>query len=179
MPPSAQVEYAAELLRPVADKILGCVGGNHEARSKKAVDLDPLFMVMTLIGIPERYRPNMAFIRVNLERGNTKEHYALLLVHGKTANKKRQFAYAVEGVDAIISGHTHDGLVEKPARLVFTTSNSVTVCPLVSLTATSWLSYGGYAAAGLMQPKVTSSPQALLLEFAGSNNRKGNISVIW
>ena len=30
MPPSVQVEYAAELLEPVKDKILGCVGGNHE-----------------------------------------------------------------------------------------------------------------------------------------------------
>lgn len=179
LPPSAQVELAAELLSPISHQILGCVGGNHEARSRKAVDLDPMYAIMLMLGRGELYRQNFAFVRVNLERGKTKDHYGLMLVHGKTANKRRQFAYAVEGVDAIVSGHTHDGMVEKPARLVFTKSNNVVVRPLVSLTATSWLDYGGYAAAALYQPKSTSDPQCLELEFTGSNDRPGSIHVRW
>lgn len=179
MTPSAQVDYAAELLAPVADRILGCVGGNHELRSVKAVDLDPLYQVMTLIRKPELYRQNMAFIRVTLANGGIRDQYALLLTHGKTANKKRQFAYAVEGVDAIITGHTHDGEVSKPARLCFTSRNNVTVKPLVSIAATSWLDYGGYAARGLYMPKVTSDPQCLVLEFTNTNTRSGRIHVSW
>jgi len=179
MPPSAQVDMCAELLEPIADKILGCVGGNHERRSKKAVDLDPLYAVMCMIRKQELYRQSMAFVRINMERGKTKEHYALLLVHGASANKKRHFAYSVEGVDAIISGHTHDGVVEKPARLVFTTSNQVHVQPLVSLTATSWVDYGGYASRALFLPKTVSNPQYLELEFTGTNARDGNIRVVW
>lgn len=181
MPPSAQVDKAAELLAPVADKILGCVGGNHEKRGVKSVDLDPLYQVMTLIRKPELYRPNMAFVRVRLKNDATsaKEAYSLLLVHGRTENKKRHFANAVEGVDAIVSGHTHNGLVEKPARIVFTHNNNVVVRPLVSLTATSWLNYGGYAAAGLLLPKATCDPQCLVLEFKNSNDRRGNIRVAW
>ena len=179
MPPSAQVDLAVELLKPIANQIFGCVGGNHERRTTKAVDLDPMFMVMTLIGKPELYRSNMAFIRVNMEHGKTKNHYGLMLTHGKTANKKRHFVGAVEGVDAIISGHTHDGIVEKPAKLVFTRSNRVVIKPLVSLTATSWLGFGGYAANGLLLPKATSDPQCLVLEWSGTNARNGSLKVAW
>lgn len=179
MPPSVQLDKAVELLLPVKDRILGCVGGNHEARTKKAVDLDPLYAVMLMLGKGELYRSNMAFMRVTLGLGKTRDHYALMLVHGKTANKKKQFAYAVEGVDAIISGHTHDGIVEKPARIVFNTQNRVSVKPLISLTATSWLDYGGYAAASLFQPKSTSNPQALILEYTATNTRAGDIRVVW
>ena len=177
--PQAQMDKAVELLTPVKDKIRGAVGGHHEARSRKAVDLDPMYTIMAILGVPHLYRVNFAMVRINMSRKSTKEHYALMLMHGKTENKKRQFAYAVEGVDAIISGHTHNGIVEKPARLVFTTSNQVKVKPLVSLTATSWLSYGGYGAAGLFKPNATSDPQCLELEFANTNTREGNIRVIW
>lgn len=179
MPPSAQVEKAAELLTPVKSKVLGAVGGNHEARSRKAVDLDPMYTIMCMLGIPHLYRTNFAMMRIILANGNTKSRYALMLIHGKTENKKRQFAYAVEGVDAIISGHTHNGIVEKPARLVFTSRNNVMVKPLVSLTATSWLTYGGYAAAALYRPAATCQPQCLELEYAATNDREGRIRVVW
>ena len=179
MPPSCQVEKATLLLEPVKERILGAVGGNHEARSRKAVDLDPMYTIMCMLGIQHLYRTNFAMMRIILANGNTKDRYALMLIHGKTENKKRQFAYAVEGVDAIISGHTHNGIVEKPARLVFTVKNNVVVKPLVSLTATSWLSYGGYAAAALYRPAATSQPQCLELEYTGSNDNPGQIRVVW
>ena len=179
MPPSLQIEKAVELLSPVKDKILGAVGGNHEARSRKAVDLDPMYAIMCMMGIQHLYRTNFAMLRVILANGNTKSRYALMLIHGKTENKKRQFAYAVEGVDAIVSGHTHNGIVEKPARLVFTSRNNVMVKPLVSLTATSWLTYGGYAAAALYKPAATSCPQYMELPFTASNDIEGQIRVVW
>lgn len=181
MPPAEQISKAVELLTPVADKILGAVSGNHENRTKRAVGVDVMAQIMTLLGKPELYRPNMAFIRVRLKNGkkSTCDSYSLMLVHGKTENKKRRLAYAVEGVDAIISGHTHNGIVDKPARIVFSGQNKVTVKPLVSLTACSWLSYGGYAARGLMLPSATSSPQCLVLEYVNTNDRHGNIHVSW
>lgn len=181
MPPSSQVDLAVELLTPVKDKILGGVGGNHEFRSVKAVDLDPLYQVFTLLRIPELYRQNMAFLRVSLKADNASTHdtYALMLTHGKTANKRKQFSYAIEGVDAIITGHTHDPSIEKPARLVFTKSNRVKVKPLISCVASSWLGVGGYSLRGLMLPKATSDPQSLILEFTGSNETQGQIRVSW
>lgn len=180
MPPSAQVELAAELLEPVKGRILGAVGGNHEQRSAKVVDLDPLFQAFSILRIPEVYRQNFAFVRIVLERGCVTDHYALYLTHGKSANKQRRFAQsAVEGVDAVIAGHTHNGSVEKHARLVLSNRNAVSVKPLISMTATSWLNYGGYSARGQFIPSATSDPQALLLGWTGTNRVDGQISVIW
>lgn len=179
LPPHAQIEKCAELLEPVKDRILGAVGGNHEARTKLAVDLDPMCAVMCILGRQELYRQNMAFIRVCLKRNSTKDNHTLLLIHGKSERAKRNFAYSLEGVDAVISGHTHNGIVEKPARIVFTGKNRVVIKPLVSLTANSWLGYGGYAAAAMYRPAATSAPQYLELEFTGSNAVDGQIRVVW
>ena len=179
MPPSAQIEKAAELLAPVKDKILGAVGGNHEARSRKAVDLDPMHTIMVMLGIGYLYRTNFAFLRIILSNGNTKSRYALMLIHGKTANKRKNFEFAVEGVDAIVSGHVHEGNISRPARLVFTSRNSVTIKPLVSVVATSFLGWGGYAAANMYRPAATSCPQCLELEYTATNDREGSIRVVW
>lgn len=181
IPPSEQVQLAVELFKPLADsgKILGMVSGNHEARSRKAVDLDPTYTIACMLGIPHLCRQNMAFVRVKLRRNGSRDTHNLLLMHGKTENKKRHFSYAVEGVDAIVTGHTHNGLAEKPSRMVFTEKGNVRMKPIVSITATSWLSYGGYGLAAMYMPKVTSDPQALELQFTGSNNSEGRIRVIW
>lgn len=181
MPPIRQIEKAVELLDPIKDKILGAVGGNHEARSRKAVDLDPMYTIMCMLG-PEYaklYRSNFAIMRIRLTNGKSYDSYSIMLIHGKTENKKRQFAYALEGIDVLITAHTHTGIVEKPARLVFNQRNSIVVKELISITATSWLNWGGYAAAGLYKPVATSSPQYLVLEYVNSNDICGKISVVW
>ena len=181
--PMQQIDYAVELLQPIAGKIFGIVGGNHEHRGNKAVGLDPLYSVCSMLRydgetLQSIYRKNLAFLRVEL-RGNTHDHYSLLLVHGKSESRMKQFVNCVEGVNAIVHGHTHNGYVNKPARLVFTQQNNVRVEPLVSVCATSWVDYGGYAARSCFKPTATSDPQALLLEYTGTNNRKGQIRVVW
>ena len=179
LPPSTQIEKAVEILSPIANRILGGVGGNHELRSSKAVDLDPLHTVFVRLGTQDRYRRDFAFLRIILERENIHDHYAVMLIHGKSESKRKQFDYAIEGVDAVIGGHVHNGSIAKNARLVLTHRNRVVVKPFVSLTATSWLRYGGYAAQGLYKPTATSDPQYLELEFANSNGRHGQMRVIW
>lgn len=182
MPPSAQIERAVELLAPVKGRILGAVGGNHERRTTKAVDLDIMHTIMVLLGIGDLYRPNMAFVRVFMESASgAKANYSLLLTHGASDTKRKQFGYTVEGVDAIITAHTHNGDVSRPARICLTSKNRVVVKPLISLVATSWLGYGGYAARGMLKPAATSCPQCLELVFTNSNAKgcEGSIRVIW
>lgn len=179
MPPSIQVEYAAQLLAPIADKIIACVGGNHERRSRKEVDLDPLYEVMCLLRKPELYRPNMAFVRVRLTSGNVRDQYGIMMTHGKSLAKRNKFVSIVEGIDAAIVAHTHTPDVLMPSRIRFTHRNSVVVHDVVSLTACSWLKAGGYSLSGLYPPQATSRPQCLELEYTGSNNTFGRIRVIW
>ena len=177
--PSEQVQLAVELLEPVKDKILGAVGGNHERRSLRAVDLDPLFIVFCRLGIESAYRQNFEFLRIVLEDNGSRCDYALMLLHGKTEGKRKQFDYAIEGVDAIIGAHTHMPNVSKNGKLVFTTKNRVKVQPFVSVTAPSFLKYGGYAATGLYKPSAVSCPQYLLLEYKRGNKRDESITVVW
>ena len=180
MPPSAQIEKAVELLAPVKDRILGAVGGNHERRTARHVDIDIGHTILTLLGIGDLYRPNMAFIRLFVDgSGKVSENYSLLLTHGSSDSRRRQFQYAVEGVDAVITAHTHNGIVERPARLCLTQQNRVVVKPLVSMVATSWLRYGGYAARGMLKPAATSCPQCLEVTFTNSNNSHGGMRVVW
>ena len=179
MPPSVQVEYAAQLLAPIADKIIACVGGNHERRSRKEVDLDPLYEVMCLIRKPELYRPNMAFARLRLTNGRSHDQYAVMMTHGKSLTKRNKFVNVVEGIDAAIVAHTHTPDVLMPSRIQFTNKNTVVMHEVVSMTACSWLKPGGYSLSGMYPPQATSRPQCLELEYCNSNNRQGRIRVIW
>ena len=177
--PEQQIAKAVELLEPVAGKILGAVGGNHERRTTKAVNIDIMSYICSLLHIPELYRPNMAFLRIELSNGNTHDSYAIMMTHGKTANKKKQFTSIVEGVDACIYAHTHTPDIVIPSRIRFNHRNTISFHEVVSLTACSWLHTGGYGLSGLYLPQAVSRPQCLELEFTGSNNRKGQLRVRW
>lgn len=185
MSPSQALDYAVKILQPIADRILGVVGGNHERRSRKEVDLDPLFAVCSMLRrsdgstLQDVYRPNMAFLRINLVNGSTRDHYAIMLTHGKTLNKRKQFVNVIEGIDAAITAHTHQPDVLMPSRIRFTSGNRVVFHEVVSLCACSWLESGGYSLSGLYLPQATSRPQCLILEFANTNTRRGKITVSW
>ena len=96
MSPSAAVDYAVEKLQPIADRILAIVGGNHERRSTKEVDLDPLYCVASMLrrsdgsSLQDIYRPSMAFMRVKLKRGRVKDTYAIMMTHGKSQAEVRR-----------------------------------------------------------------------------------------
>jgi len=180
--PSAQCDLAVELLEPVKDRILGVVSGNHELRSVKDTDLDPTRFICERLGIGDLFRQNFAFLRISLEKGNISDSYAIYMTHGKSATKQKKFAQsAIEGVDAIITGHVHDGNISKHSRISINQKNAIKVKSIVSITAASWLNYGGYAARGQFLPTVNASegPQALLLEWTGTNKRYGKIQVVW
>lgn len=177
--PSDAMETAVRLLKPIADagKLLGMVSGNHEQRTSRLADVDISEVLAYRIGAENVYRPNMAFVRVNLKANCTQDTYNLLLMHG--ASKSRKDRFHVEGVDVICSGHVHDPYVSRPARLVFSQKGKISVEPIIHVTCCSFLNYGGYGAAKMYAPKATSCPQCLELEFTNSNNSKGKMRVVW
>lgn len=177
--PQGQLDLAVELLTPVKDRILGAVGGNHEYRSVKECDNDLLFIAFAIMGIPERYRQNLCFVRVCLERGKIKDHYALMLTHGKSKTKNERFPTYFEGIDAAILGHTHTPDVKVTSSIRFGTNNKVTKHDTIVLTACSWLNPGGYSLRGCYAPTATAKPQCLELPFINSNDIKGRLRVIW
>lgn len=179
MTPQEQLNAGVKLLSPIKDKILGVVGGNHEARTKKQTGIDLTAVLCTLLGIEDRYRENMCFVMVELRNNAIHHTYNLLLMHGKSENRKKQFAYSLENVDALVTGHTHSGLVQRPARLCLSPQGNVHVKPLVSITACSWLKYGGYGATAMYNPVETSCPSYLVLNYFNTNSKESKITVVW
>lgn len=180
MPPSQQKREMANILAPVRDKILCAVSGNHERRSGKDVDDDPTYDILTKIDKEECYRENMAFMKLQFGEiaggGLRNPTYTLVVTHGAGGGqltsgavlRGERFAYAVDGMDALIIGHTHKPFVTNPGKIVIDKFNNiVSVKPFKVINMTSWLKYGDYAAQKMLLPS-THSLQTLTLR----GNRK-------
>lgn len=175
MRPSAQKKVMAEMLAPLRERILCAVAGNHERRSGKDADDDPAYDIMCKIDAEEVYRENIAFVK--LQFGDTKSNgqknptYILVVTHGAggglltgaAVNRSERFGYVLDGCDALIVGHTHKPFVTQPAKIkIDPFNNQVTVRPFKVVSATSWLTWGGYAAQKMLSP-TSLAPQCIRL----------------
>ena len=167
MPPSQQKREMANILAPVADKILCAVSGNHERRSGKDADDDPVYDIMAKIDREDVYRENMAFLKLQFGDidgcGTTNPTYTLVVTHGAGGGqltsgavlRGERFGYAVDGMDALIIGHTHKPFVTNPGKIfIDSRHNKVSIKPFKVINMTSWLKYGDYAAAKMLLPST-------------------------
>jgi len=164
--PAEQKKIMAKLLEPVRDKILCGVPGNHEDRSGKDVDDDPMYDIMTKLDIEDRYRRNRAFLKLRFGdqvNRNTKSNpvYIFAVTHGtgggaltgSGVNRAERYAYTFEGVDVLITGHTHKPLNTFPGKIrVDPRHNVAKEVPFDVIVATSWLHYTDYAAKKMLSP---------------------------
>jgi len=182
MRPSEQLEYISRSLAPLAKagKILALVAGNHELRSARDTDLDPLYTVAVRLGIEKVYRRDFAAIRVRLiHTASCQRAYNILAFHGASDFKVRQMANNVEGFDALVTGHSHQPVTRMPAHLVLTRDGKLVMKELVQVTGCSWCEYTGYGARAMYQPQVQSRPQCLVLEWNNSQAKEKRLSVSW
>ena len=181
MPPSEQLEYIARTLKPLADagKILAIVAGNHELRSAKDCDIEPLYTVAVRLGIERVYRRDFAAIRVRMSQKTSHKAYDLIAFHGASDAKVRQMANNVENFDAVLTGHSHQPVARIPAHLNITQRGTVEFKEVVQITGCSWVDYVGYGARGMYQPQVQARPQCLVLEWSAWQGKKKHISISW
>jgi predicted phosphodiesterase len=167
--PSQQKKQMANMLAPVRDRILCFVPGNHERRSGKDVDDDPVYDIAAKLDLEDLYRENIAFVKVQMGKeggvgttaGKYRPTYMLVVAHGTgggiltggAVNRGERFGYVIDGMDALIVGHTHKPFVTQPGKIkIDPFNNKISVRPFRVICATSWLEYGGYAARGMMLP---------------------------
>lgn len=169
--PSQQKKEMAKILEPVKDRILCILPGNHERRSGKDADDDPCYDIAAKLDIEHLYRENIAFVKIQLgekelETGTrTKAYqrptYLLVVSHGSgggiltggAVNRNERFGYVIDGMDALIVGHTHKPFTTQPGKIqIDTRNNLIQVKPFKVICATSWLKYGGYAAQKMLLP---------------------------
>ena len=172
MPPSAQKREMAKILEPVRDKILCFVPGNHERRSGKDADDDPVYDIAAKLDLESLYRENIAFMKIQMgqerkEQGNGNGHkrptYCLVVGHGAgggiltggAVNRSERFGYVIDGMDVLILGHTHKPYTTQPGKILIDPYNNVvSIKPFKVVSSTSWLSYGGYAAQKMLLPST-------------------------
>jgi len=167
--PSAQKKEMAKILEPVKDQILCAVGGNHERRSGKDADDDPMYDILCKIDKEEIYRESMAFVKLQFGEqdasGTKNPTYTLVVTHGAGGGmltsgavlRGERFGYAIDGMDALIMGHTHKPFTTTPGKIVIDShNNKVSVRPFKVINMTSWLEYSGYAAQKMLLPSVHS-----------------------
>lgn len=165
--PAEQKRMMAKLLEPVKDKILCAVGGNHERRSGKDADDDPMYDILCKLDIEDRYRENMAFMKIQIGNsdcdGLRNPTYTLVVTHGNGGGaltsgavlRGERMGYAVDGADAFIFGHTHKPFTTSPGKiLIDTRNNMVSVKPFKVINMTSWIEYGGYSMQKMLLPSA-------------------------
>lgn len=187
MMPSQQKKEMAKILAPIRDKILCSVSGNHERRSGKDADDDPCYDIMAKLDIEHLHRENMAFVKLMLGKqtsgngernaGKYRPAYTFCVTHGAgggmlpggTINRNERMGYALDGVDALIVGHSHKPMISQPGKIVVDNrNNQVTVKPFKVIVATSWLDYGDYA----MQKMLLPSSHALQTIHLSANKKE-------
>lgn len=188
MRPREQKIWLAEQLKPFADadKILCWVPGNHEARSKKDADDDPLYDVACKLNQEDLYCEDEGFVKIQFGEisGNGLKNptYVIAILHGSgggvytgaTVNRNERTASYIDGIDALFVGHAHKGAITRPLkRVVDTRNNRVTSREVVVVSMTSWLAFAGYAKRKMLLP-ASNKPQYLVLE----GNRK-EMTAVW
>lgn len=165
MPPSTQKKEMAKILAPVADKILCAVSGNHERRSGKDADDDPMYDILCKIDREDVYRENIAFMKLQFgdprSDGLRNPTYTIVVTHGAGGGmltsgavlRGERFAYTIDNMDALIMGHTHKPFVTAPGKIfIDQRNNTVSIKPFKVINMTSWLEWGGYAAQKMLLP---------------------------
>lgn len=165
MRPREQKKWLVEQLSDIKDKILCVVPGNHENRSVKEVDDNPLYDVCCKLDIEDKFRENMAvlIIRLGDVKGNGMRNptYTGAVIHGSgggaltgaAINRNERFGYAFDGLDFLIVGHSHKPANTGPAKIVIDKANKrVSLKPFKVIISTAWLDYSGYAVRKQMLP---------------------------
>lgn len=175
MRPREQKHWLEKELSGLRHRILGAVRGNHEERSVNETDDCPLYDVMCKLDLEDLYRENMAFLKINLGKrtADRQVSYVIALAHG--GNKARYFGYAVDGMDVLITGHTHQSNSGFPAKIVVDTHNEVIkMVGFTHVVVPSFDTYGGYVLKGMYMPQDSTK-----IPRIGLNGVKKEVSVLW
>lgn len=176
IPPGKQPDKAAELLAPMASRIVAMTSGNHEHRTKKDADIDPTDIIALKIlektGIKVPVLHDGGFVQVRWgERPNGKpwseEIYA---THGSgrgdaKAMLERIGRMVVARVN--IAGHKHQELSFTDSILTLDRRNQKEVFfKRLFMCAPGFMGWGRYAKRALYKPTATGAPT---LTFTSDN----------
>lgn len=169
--PFEQKRMMANILAPVRDRILCAVQGNHERRSNKDADDDPMYDIMAKLDLEDVYRENIAILKIQMgvpttsggarNNGAYRPVYHIVVTHGAgggylpgaSINRGQRYGYIFDGMDVLVLGHTHQPNLAKYRKIqIDSFNNRVTMQDFKVVIATSWLDYSGYPVQKMLYP---------------------------
>lgn len=169
--PREQKERCYNMLKPIAHKIIAGCSGNHEYRMVKEVGTNPLYDVFCRLGIEDKYRENVCFLKLTVGRyGANPNTYGIVLTHGSSKNKDLDWTYAIDGADVFISGHTHLGTHQPCSKIrMDLTHEKIKTVDYQHIVVLPFQEYGGYAIRGKYRPTTAGKNQCV--KFDGTRKR--------
>lgn len=182
--PQEQRDDIIELLKPIKHKILGMVGGNHEARIYRATGMDVSKDIAKALEIP--YRPEGMVLKVMFGSGNsghsdkpyvfwgyTSHGYGGARTKSAKAVKAERAATWLPMADFVTISHDHVvnvapdvDLIPDPRGIPVENgflSGKVTAHRKELIKTNAYLKWGGYAESGGFPPSDLATPVICLL----------------
>ena len=173
--PMEELTACMELMQPIAHKIVGIVGGNHEARHYKTNGVDMTRLLARQIGVENKYSPDTALIFLRVGREAAHGHhrsicYTIYVTHGTGGGRKEGGKIqrlvdlsAIVDADIYICGHTHLPASLKTAYARPSMANSsITYGAKLFVNSAAKLNYGGYGDIGGYRPNAKDTPRIIL-----------------
>lgn len=115
--PQEEIEIAIDIFRPLKDRIIGIVQGNHEKRIEKETGLDVSRILALELGLVDFYDPDSVLLDIKLGKNpHGKPYiYTILGFHGWGSGRKlggkldkaREGKNIVHDADVYVVGHYH------------------------------------------------------------------------
>lgn len=167
--PAEQLDKCVELFKPIKDKILTIVTGNHEERISRAVGMDMSAEFAKRLELDDIYSPTASLLFVKFGRA-TKTcaplTYSFYVTHGRGGGRKiggklnslAEYSNIID-VDCYIVGHTHLPAAFKQSSYRVTPQRAqATLHEQLFVNTSAALSYGGYGMRSGYTPAAKSRP---------------------
>lgn len=172
--PNEQIDEAVKLLRPIKDRILVIIDGNHEKRAWKSDGISPMYQVAKRLDIFDRYSDGayLLFLSFGKSQGRScrKMIYSIYGRHYTSGGKKAGGkANALEDMTMIVDAdiylvsHSHLPLGMKKSFFRCDYRNrKVTQVDKLFVNSNAFLNYGGYGEEFGFTPTSTQYPKIYL-----------------
>lgn len=169
MSPYEQLAYAVTLLKPIADKCLACVPGNHEERTSRSSGISLTATICAELGIAECYRDTSAllFVKFGKDGHGGPLCYSVYINHGRGGGRRvggkmnalQDYGNIID-TDIYVVGHTHlPAMFKDSAFRVAPSKGQATLRERLFVNTSSALRYpGGYGERQGYQPNSNSYP---------------------
>lgn len=167
--PMEQMKLAVNLIKPIKDKIIAVVSGNHERRSYKTEGLDLTYFLAAELGLVDKYNytSDLLLIKYGSTSNGKAYNISLYCTHGDGNGGKLIGGKAnglskrgqIVNADIIVTGHTHTPIVFSEASyLIDKRHTSVNLHNQLFVNCGASLDYEEYAEMVGMRPSSTSQP---------------------